>query len=316
MIERIPLLTGLLVAQLVILALLTLGGDEEGAAVNLLSFDPVQVTALEIEDVDGNLVNLARVDGEWRLGELPADQDKINEVIESLAGGAANWPVATSENSQVRFEVAEDAFQRRIQFDGETGELATLYLGSSPGFRRIHARASGEQAIFSIDFGVHQLPVEASDWLDKQLFQVETISSLTFPEGAVLTGDDEAGWTLDGQPADPEEATRYVDRIEGLSVLGLHEDAADTVLGDPVSVHVEDNEGTHVLSFRFNEAADEYVLESDRLPGRFAVASYIVEQILVTAAELLPEEEDAAETSAEETHAEDEASAETQAGDG
>jgi hypothetical protein len=269
---------------------LLLAGDEEGAAAKLLDFEPDQVEAVNVADDEGRFLELEKVAGAWRLGELPADAAKIGAVIEALVGGSASWPVATSESSQARFEVAEDAFQRRIRFSGAAGELATLYLGSSPGFRRIHAREASDEAIFSIDFGVHELPLDASDWLDKTLFEVETISRLTFPEGAELLGDEESGWTVDGQPADPEKASDFVSRIAGLSVLGVHEAAADTVLGDPVTVVVEDDKGTHSLSFRFNEAVDEYVLESDRVPGEFTVASYIVEQILVPASDLLPEE--------------------------
>ncbi len=299
MIARIPLLTGLLTAQLVVLALLLLVGEDDGEALALLSFEPAEVTGLTLEDGDGNRVSLQKLEGEWQVDGLPADDGKIVEVISSLAGGTASWPVATSDSSQTRFEVTETSFQRRIEFAADSGELATLYLGSSPGFRRIHAREADEAAIFSIDFGVHEVPVNASDWLDKQLLQVESISRLTFPEGAVLSGDAESGWALDGQPADPEAASRFVDRLKGLTVLGVHDASADPVLGEPATVLVEDNLGTHALTFRFNEAVDEYVLQSDRLPGEFTVASYIVEQILVPATELLPEEEAVAEPEGE-----------------
>lgn len=302
MIARIPLLTGLLIVQLVLLGVLLLGGDEDRGALKLLELEPAEVKALTIEDGDGKTVSLRMVDGDWRIGDLPADAAKTDQVIESLLGGSANWPVATSESTQARFEVAEDAFQRRVRFDGESGELATLYLGSSPGFRRIHAREADSEAIFSIDFAVHQLPVDGSDWLDKQLLQADSVTRVIFPDGAVLAGDGESGWTLDGQAADLEAASRFVERIEGLSVLGLHEASVDTVLGEPVTIAVQDNDGSHELSFRFNEAVDEYVLTSDRLPGEFTVASYIVEQILVPAAELLAEE--ASQSSEEDEEAE------------
>ncbi|TNF85823.1 MAG: DUF4340 domain-containing protein [Gammaproteobacteria bacterium] len=292
MIARIPLLTGLLIAQLVILGVLMLTGEDEGAVAEMLSFDPVEVTALTIEDGDGNVVSLQSIDGKWRLGELPADGNKVDDAIASLAGGSASWPVATSESSQARFEVTDGTFQRRVAFGSASGELATLYLGSSPGFRRIHAREASSEAIFSIDFGVHELPTDASDWLDAELLQTEAISSLTFPGGEVLSRAEDDVWTIDGQPADAEAAERYVDRIEKLSVLGLHELDANTTLGEPVTVRLEDDQGTHALTFALNEAVDEYVLESDRVPGAFRVASYIVEQILVPATELLPAAEE------------------------
>jgi hypothetical protein len=96
---------------------------------------------------------------------------------------------------------------------------------------------------------------------------------------------------LDGQAADEAAAADYVDRIERLSVLGFAGPVAEDQLGEPVSLEVEDARGTHRLSFRFDEDSDEYVLRSDRLPGEFTVASYIVEQILIPATELLPSDE-------------------------
>lgn len=287
MIARIPLLAGILLVQLLILGLLLLSGGPDESAAELLSFDASEVRTLSIEDAEGNSLSVSSVDGGWRLDELPADGAKVTGVIESLAGGSASWPVATSESAQSRFEVAEDVFQRKVTFAGEDGELATLYLGSSPGFRRIHAREADEAAIFSIDFGVHELPTDRSDWLDKQLFRVESVRSVTFPEGAVLASDEAGDWTVDGQVADVEAATRFADRIRNLPVLGFYEALPDSTLGEPVTVLVQDNLGTHNLTLRFNEAVDEYVLESDRLPGAFTVASYIVEQILVPPGELL-----------------------------
>jgi hypothetical protein len=291
MMSRIPLLAGLLVVQLVLIALMWSGGDSQPTASRLLDFEESAVTALSIEDAEGDAVNLVRADEGWLIDGVPADAGKVTGVIEALAGGSAGWPVATSESSQSRFEVTADAFQRRIRFEGASGELALLYIGTSPGFRRVHARAEGEDGVFSIDFGLHEVPTDPDDWLNKQLFRTEAITRVAFPEGQVLAAGEDGAWTLDGQAADQAAARDYVDRIERLSVLGFAGQAAEDQLGEPVVLEVEDTRGTHGLTFRFDEASDEYVLMSDRLPGEFTVASYIVEQILVPAAELLPSDE-------------------------
>ena len=79
----------------------------------------------------------------------------------------------------------------------------------------------------------------------------------------------------------------------------------ETALGQARGVTVEGDDGLHVLAFRHDEAEDEYVVTSDRYSGPFTVASYIAEQILVEATELLPavsEDEAAADA---ETMAED-----------
>jgi hypothetical protein len=197
-----------------------------------------------------------------------------------------SWPVATSESSQARFEVTADAFQRRVNFGGISGELAVLYIGSSPGFRRVHARRDGADAVYSIDFGVHELPADRSEWLNKQLFRTEGISRVVLPQGEVLMMDDQGVWTLDGRATDAAVTGEYVDRIARLAVLGFADDAALDDLGDPQVLSVEDEQGSHALTFRFDEAEDQYVLTSDRMPGEYTVASYIVEQVLISADEL------------------------------
>ena len=161
-----------------------------------------------------------------------------------------------------------------------------LYIGTSPGFRRVHARTEGDDAVFSIDFGIHELPVDEDDWLNQQLFRTEEISSVVFPDGQTLTMNGEGTWTLDGQPVDATATDEYVGRIARLSVLGFADLSARESLGEPQAISVEDGQGRYTLSFRFDEAEDEYVLTSDRIEGTFTVASYIAEQILVPADEL------------------------------
>ena len=226
MMSRIPLLTGLLAVQLLLIGFLLLRGGSEPTATALLDFEADDVMSISIEDGDGNRVALDRTDAGWRLGEVPADADKVTGVIESLAGGAAGWPVATSEDSQARFEVTAEAFQRRVRFDGASGELATLYIGSSPGFRRVHARRDGEDAVFSIDFAVHELPADRDDWLNTQLLRTEGISRVVFPDGQVLALDDGGIWSLDGGAVDESATEEFVNRIARLSVLGFADETS------------------------------------------------------------------------------------------
>jgi len=291
MMNRIPLLAGLLVVQLILIGLVLLSGDERPAASTLLDFEAADVMALEIEDDEGNRISLERTDAGWRINEIPADAQRIADAIETLAGGNAGWPVATSEGSQARFEVTADAFQRRVRFDGASGELAVLYIGTSPGFRRVHARKDGDDAVFSVDFGVHELPMDPGDWLDKQLFNSDGITRVRFPEGAELVSGADGVWTLDGQAVDEAATADYVDRIQRLSVLGFFESDGDEGLEDPVVLQVRDDQGEHQLTFSFDSENDQYVLKSDRHPGEFTVASYLAEQILAPAADLLPAED-------------------------
>jgi len=62
-------------------------------------------------------------------------------LIDKLEGAEAAWPVATSESSAERFEVSDAKFQRRIRFFADDAVVTELFLGTSPGFRRVHAPA-------------------------------------------------------------------------------------------------------------------------------------------------------------------------------
>jgi len=302
---RIGLLAALLVVQLVLVGVAFVARSGHDAGEPFLELDPQAVTGITISGTDADTVELTRTPDGWHVGGLPADADKITDVIDKFGGGSANWPVATSKDSQERFEVTEDKHQRRVDFHEADGTLATVYIGTSPGYRRVHARRDGEDAVYSIDFAVHELPTTIDDWLDKQLFASEGIRRVALPGGQVLekSGDDGV-WTLDGTAADPEAARRYLDRVERLAVLGVYQPAEASTdeavtLGEAKTVQIDTADGSQRLTFRFNEPGDEYVLTSDRFPGEFRVASYVVEQILADPAGLLAKPDASVDTEAD-----------------
>ena len=164
---KIGLLGGLLTAQALVVAALLLsrglGAGETGGG--LLPFEPATVAKLSIATRDEE-VALSRADEGWQLsGGLPADDGKVGEVLEKLTKAATAWPVATSAATAERFEVTEDNFQRRLAIESEAGETVTLYLGSSPGYRRVHARVGGADEVYSIDFSNYQAPADEGQWL-------------------------------------------------------------------------------------------------------------------------------------------------------
>ena len=297
MIRHIPALLGILLLQVLLIGLLSLSASDDDGAERFLTFDPAAVTELTISDAAGGSVILSRADAGWQLAAgssavaLPADDGKISAVLESLTEGTATWPVATSANSQERFQVTAEDHQRQLRIASAEGPLAEIYLGTSPGFRRVHARAADEEAVFSIDFAVHEVPTDPSDWLDKKLLQTEAINRISSVDGRLLTRDSSGeGWLLDGRPADTEAADRFVERVGKLTVLGLYQgtEEAQSTLGDARTIVFEDGRGSARLTFRHDEEADEYQLTTDRLEGRFIVASYLAEQILIDGDDLLP----------------------------
>ncbi len=346
---RIGLLGAVLAAQVLIIAVLLIssgvGAGEE--ARSLLPFEPVRTVSLDIATEDEE-VGLARDDDGWRLdGGLPADDGKVGEVLEKLAKASAAWPVATSASSAERFEVTEENFQRRLVVESESGETATLYLGSSPGYRRVHARADGADEVYSIDFSNYEAPADVDQWLDKKLLRPRgDVTAVARADGWALglvaaeaakgqdtevTGGaaaDAAGggaeddadtdpggdlsdsgqsdaavggdmdgdtdgrdgrfWLVDGVRADAEAAARLVGRFADLSVLGIAEKTGES----KGSFTVLDGEGEYRLELFFEEDQDDYSVVSSRVDGRFEIATYIAEQMLIDVGDLLPKQEE------------------------
>ena len=293
--ERIGLLGGLLAAQLAIIAGLLLGsglGSDTGSP-QLLSFDPANVTKLAVSGEEG-AVQLVRDGEDWQLelesaqdaDRLPADGGKIRDLLADLADLDAPWPVATSDDSAERFEVTEDNHQRRVIIEDGDGLVADLLLGTSPGYRRVHARVSGEGDVYSIDFSNFEAPADADQWLDKALLAAKgEVSSVVLEDAWRLERPDGA-WQIDGAPADTEAADDLAGRFTNLRVLGMLDDegalAGDSdATEDPAGVfRVTDEDGEYRLTLFHEAEEDDYSLMSDRVPGRFELATYIAEQML------------------------------------
>lgn len=301
--KRIGWLGGLLAAQLLIVAGLLVGSvtESDAEAERFLAFDPAAVTKFTVAEADEAVLLLREGDGDaaaWRLESgLPADADKAKELLDEFADMAAPWPVATSSDSAERFEVTESAHQRRLTLENADEVLADFFLGTSPGYQRVHARAAGEDEIYSLDFSNYEAPTDADQWLDKALLASAGEPSSIALEGAWRLAKSEDQWLLDDAPADAEAADKLAGRFEDLRVLGT---VADAAAGDEAGNEdqatslfiVADDQGEHRLTLFHDEEDDDYSLSSDRVEGRFELAAYIAEQLLMDAEELQAKEAD------------------------
>tara|TARA_A100001037_G_scaffold40578_1_gene31658 strand:- start:7460 stop:8362 length:903 start_codon:yes stop_codon:yes gene_type:complete len=287
MIYRIGWLGALLCAQLVIVAAVLLLDAREtasGDAAPLLVFEAPDVDRITVGEGE-SVAELSRTDDGWLVaGSLAADAAKVQDALEKLGGLRPSWPVATSPEIQERFELAPDNYQRRIRLFGQGEVLADLFLGSSPGYRRVHGRVSGSDEIYSLDLSTFEFPSSQGDWLDKAQLGAKGAVSGVARAGAWSLSKGEAGWVLEGQADErPEEldqaaADRVADRIAGLRFMDVADSAPS---GNPEIVSITDESGDYELQFWHDPDADEYVLASSRAEDYFEVASYIAEQVLV-----------------------------------
>lgn len=282
------LLLVLLLVQLLLAGWLFFG-DRLSAekSTGLVGFEVAAISAVEITDAKNNKLRLERLAGGWRVGDYPANADKVEAMLTKLGDAQAPWPIATSREAQTRFEVAQDKFQRRLQLYQGDQLTSDLLFGTSPGFRQVHVRAAAAEPVYSIDFANHELPLGEDDWLDRGLLALGSdINSVQRLDHFSLVQVDESDdrWELNGGPADPAEVAGLVGRFADLQVLGSVVFEGQLTASFAIGANGQD----YRYALYHNVEMDKYYMTRDDQPGRFEMASYIAEQMLLDTEALQP----------------------------
>lgn len=283
-------------------------GEEDGGepAENV-----VDIVDLRIADAEGNEVHLARVDGEWVLPEadnFPANVDRIQPILEGIAGLNTARLVTRTDASHKQLQVAKSDFSRRIIFETTDGEAYTLFLGSSPSYGATHFRVAGQkEAYLTSDLSAWEIGATAVTWIDAQYQNValSDVQQMTLEnESGVFvffreeTDDDEdeeetgaeAPWTMEGLEADETLApTRITAMIRQAAVINMlaplgREEKAEYGLDDPTAVatlELADKTVTVRVGARVGDQLDDgYVVKSSESPYYVHVAEYSVQNLV------------------------------------
>ena len=194
-----------------------------GVEYSLTGFERGKIDEIRIGDEFDNEAVLTRSGKHWLLSALeglPADRAGVEQLLDAVSGTSSRWPVAHTTAARQRFQVADYYYQRRITLLGAGQPLGTIYLGTAPGFRKVHARNQSSKDIFSIDFNVFDAPATSGAWLEPDILQVRSplridadSYSLHFDNGKWLSG-------TGGEP-DPRELTALIDALRTLQVDGV-----------------------------------------------------------------------------------------------
>ena len=296
---RSPLVAGLgaLLALQLLLALVLgfTGRDLEpaGSQGPLVTFDPEQVTGIRIQTTDGEPVLVSKTEDGWTipsLGDLPAAEHKVTGLLTKLEGLQKGLPVATSEEALERFKVGDQAFERKLTIESGDAQPAILYLGDSPGFRRLFVRTEGNSAIHEAELGLFDAPGEADAWSDRTLLHLnrEEVRKLTFPDLVLERTDDAWGIAdlAEGEEQDEqaiEDKVRSLTNIDFVGVVAGGEDPATAEDSAPVQIEANLKSG-ETVSFQIVKLAEgnDYLLEVSNRPQRFTLASYAAEDLVGT----------------------------------
>lgn len=173
--KLIGFLSAVLMAQLLLAGALTFSAPDLAAVrpdTPLIDLGERSVDRLLIEGSDGENTVLQKGPDRWFLPDhfgFPVEQGKARQLVADLEALEHGYPVATTAAALTRFKVTDEAFERRITLMGDGGTLETIYLGSSPGMRRVHARTGEDEVVYSVAFSAYRAPAEAEDWEDKEI---------------------------------------------------------------------------------------------------------------------------------------------------
>jgi len=298
--SRIMVLSGALAAQLVLAAVLNLTGEEYGAfqaEEKLLSFNKQELDGLRIEDGTDSVV-LKKQGGKWLLpviGDYPASQRNVNRLLDKLAAMEKGWPVAKTRGAAQRFAVHEDQFERKLVLLSDDDTQATLYVGSSPGFRKVYVRRGDGDEIFAVDFNTWEADAKADNWIDKNILALDesNVERVEMP-GLILQREDGKLQVVDlgeKEQTNGEESRALLGKLTGLriqSLLGTEAKPEYRQDEPTLELKMTRNSG-EVLSYRFSrpEDASFYVLKRSDLDYYFKVAEYMVDPVRETTREKL-----------------------------
>ena len=283
--RSIKLLLLLLVLQAGLVAWVNLPGDDPGAFEadrTLLSLDAGSVDTVTIEQMGEARLHLARKDAGWVLpekGDFPVSSAKFEQFTEKLLGARRSWPVGKTAVAARQFKVTPDRFERRVRLLRGTDVLGDVFLGSSPGFRKVHARLDGDEHTYAIDFNAFDAPVDAGRWYDTEVLKtaVEDIARIDLGVYALKAGD--GGFQVEGlrenEETDAEPVRQLVERVAetGFKDVLSRDGKALFNAGKPVLEYtIETKEGSTVEHTVVSpEDGDHYILKSSAQPHYFEV---------------------------------------------
>ena len=248
----------------------------------LIAFNADLLDEIYISDRHNNQVILLRRGERWilpELEELPADDRMITDLIDALANQPHGRPVADTVPARQRFQVAAYHYQRRLTLIGEGQLLGTIYLGTSPGFRRVHARNDAGEAIYSVKFNNFDAPAAASSWLQRSLLQVSDPDHIKGP-GFEISREGNNWRTPSGVAPDRRELDALLLALASQQIDGVAEEDDQRTLAETeptLTLDVTTASGTERLEY-FSLDDGRFVY-SRAFPLFFSLSEYDYDRI-------------------------------------
>lgn len=294
MTRRIQILATVLALQIGLAASLAFFARNSGAAFRsdekLIDLELTSLDEIVIQEKNEPTLVLHQKDGNWVLPDdfdFPVSSSKLDRLTEKLFGFTKSWPVGTTGVAAKRFKVADEEFERKITFRKGHDDVATLLLGTSPGFKKIHARIAGEDDIYAINFSVYEASVKPRDWEDKDLLNLdpneivraETPDIRLIREGETLSVSD-LGEAEETDPSGVSTLLGKLSKPSFLEVLGT-EEQSEYQQDIPVLAYSLEVKSGRSIDYTYSKPkeGDDFILKVSSRPEYFKTSKYSVERL-------------------------------------
>jgi len=272
-------LSAVLVLQILIGAGLYLNkhnAPQSGESQTLLSLDMAQIDKITIQQ-EGSAATLLKNGDNWllpKLEQLPADKAKLQGLLGKLETLQTGWPIATTSSSHERFEVSKNKHQRHLQlYQGEQLK-AELFIGTSPGFRKVHVRKAGQEAVYSAKLNTFDLPAEDDQWLDKSLLAAQNITGIQGPDYSLEKQQDKWQLSADLQgELNQESVQKLLSSLNNLRITEISDQATEED-PKPITTNLKIKQGNTELSYTFRKQGKNFSLNRSDIPQHFGLAEF------------------------------------------
>lgn len=148
----------------------------------------------------GKEIDLKKTDGTWRVNGQPAEQTRIDQVLEYLGKAQITSRVSSNPDNHGSFDVGAEKGLTMTLFNGEN-EIQQVILGKTAGGETVYARLPDHDEVYVLSgLSRYYLSDEENVWRDRKIasFSKDNVRQVEYTENQIYwkLQQSKDGWTL------------------------------------------------------------------------------------------------------------------------
>lgn len=160
------------------------GGSDKNK--NLLAIELSSVNKIVVSGGEKDSCEIVKAKGVWILPsyyDFPVSASKVESLTQVLGGLKKSWPAGRTLLAAKQFLTTKEKFEKKIDLYKGEELLTTLYIGSSPSFKKVHLRVEGDDNTYVGAFSSYEYPSKNEAWADPSLYRVLKSDLASFEKG-------------------------------------------------------------------------------------------------------------------------------------